>query len=181
MSRFVISVIALFVLIASPAFAERQGDAGRMDMTLERMNDLIEAIGDNVARLNEGQWQFAVEEVPVFVIADAQNDRMRVLVGITKTEALPEDLYQRLMQANFDTALDARYAIAKGVVWSAFLHPLKALTDRLFLSGVGQTVNLARTFGKTFTSGGLTYQGGDSAGIIERELIEKLLEKGLAI
>ena len=181
MSRFLVPFAALFILLPGLALAEKESGVGRTDMTLERMNDLIEAIGDDVARRNENQWRFVVEEVPVFVIADAQNNRMRVFVGISKTENLPEELYQRLMQANFDTTLDARYAIAKGVVWSAFLHPLKALTDRLFLSGIGQTVNLARTFGKTFTSGGLTYQGGDSAGIIGRELIEKLLDKGLAI
>lgn len=181
MSRILVPFIALFILVSGPALAEKEGSKGKTGMTLERMNELIEAIGDNVARPQESQWQLVIEEIPVLVIADAQNDRMRVLVGISKTENLPAGLYQRLMQANFDTALDARYAVAKGIVWAAFMHPLKALTDRLFLSGVGQTVNLARTFGNTFSSGGLTYQGGDSAGIIERELIEKLLEKGLAI
>lgn len=181
MARFLIPLVALFIFVSGPVLADKNNGASKADMTLERMNDLIEAIGDNVGRPQESQWQFIIEEIPVLVIADAQNDRMRILVGISKTESLPAGLYHRLMQANFDTALDARYAIAKGIVWGAFLHPLKALTDRHFLSGVGQTVNLARTFGNTFTSGGLTYQGGDSAGIIERELIEKLLEKGLAI
>jgi len=57
----------------------------------------------------------------------------------------------------------------------------KSLSDAEFLSGIGQTVNLARTIGKTYSSGGIAYGGGDSSGIIERELIEKLLEKGLAI
>ncbi|NKB59335.1 MAG: hypothetical protein GKS00_23680 [Alphaproteobacteria bacterium] len=181
MRRLFISVFTLFLWAANPALSDSHGAVAEKTMTVERMNDLIEAIGDDVQRNNVSQWRFLVEKVPVFVIADAPNDRMRVLVGISKTEDLPEGLYQRLMQANFDTTLDARYAVAKGVIWGAFLHPLKALTDRLFLSGVGQTVNLARTFGKTFSSGGLTYQGGDSAGIIERELIENLLEKGLAI
>ncbi len=177
----VLAVILSTVSISANADSHAAEEKPSKVMTLTRMNDLIEAIGDDVARQNQGQWRFVVEKVPVFVIADAMNDRMRVLVGIAKTEDLPEALYQRLMQANFDTTLDARYAVAKGVVWGAYLHPLKALTDRLFLSGVGQTVNLARTFGKTFSSGGLTFQGGDSNDIIERELIEKLLEKGLAI
>lgn len=150
-------------------------------MTVERMDALIEAIGDEILRPRDGQWQFTIESVPVFVIADAAANRMRILVGIARVSEMPEGIYLRLLQANFDTSLDARYAVARGLVWSAFLHPLKSLSDRDFLTGIGQTVNLARTFGKTFSSGGLAYNGGDSGGIIERELIEKLLEKGLAI
>ena len=49
------------------------------------------------------------------------------------------------------------------------------------ITGIGQAVNLYRTFGKTFSSGGLAFQGGDSTGLIERRLIEKLLEQGKAI
>jgi hypothetical protein len=185
MRRIFTSIMAIFLtVIAADADSHIAGkELGHPDkvMTLSRMNDLIDAIGKDVKRQQQGQWKFVVEQIPVFVIADPAHNRMRVLVGIARVESLSEALYQRLMQANFDTTLDARYAVAKGVVWGAYLHPLKSLTDRLFLSGVGQTVNLARTFGKTFSSGGLTFQGGDSAGILERELIEKLLEKGLAI
>lgn len=169
-------VFAAFLWTAGPASAEE-----KTSMTLERMGAMIEAIGDDVSHNSPGQWRFKIETVPVFVITDEAHDRMRILVGVSKTKDLSSALFERMMQANFDTTLDARYAVAKGVVWGAFLHPLKALTDRLFLSGVGQTVNLARTFGKTFSSGGLTFSGGDSRGIIERELIEKLIEKGLAI
>jgi len=39
------------------------------------------------------------------------------------------------MQANFDSALDARYAIAKGKLWSAFIHPLSELNEEQFFSG----------------------------------------------
>ena len=77
--------------------------------------------------------------------------------------------------------MDARYAIARDIVWAAYLHPLKALSDAEFLSGIGQAVNLAQTFGKTYSSGGVAYGDGDSSGIIELGLIEKLLEKGLSI
>ncbi len=145
------------------------------------MNALIEAVGDDVEHTKSGKWRFKIEKVSVLIIADEAHDRMRILVGIAKADTVPTELYRRLMQANFDTTLDARYAVAKGVLWSMYLHPLKSLTDPLFLSGIGQTVNLFRTFGKTYSSGGLTFQGGDSTGLIERQLIEKLLEQGKAI
>ena len=165
---------------AGPALSDEHKSAPP-EMSPARMNDLIEAVGDGVERMNPGQWRFKIEKVSVLVIADDAHDRMRILVGIAKANKLPPELYRRLMQANFDTTLDARYAVAKGLLWAMYLHPLKSLTDRMFLSGIGQTVNLLRTFGKTFSSGGLSFQGGDSSGLIERQLIEKLLEQGKAI
>ena len=63
-------------------------------------------------------------------------------------------------------------------MWSTFIHPLNPLTDEQFLSGAGQVVNLAETFGTTYSSDGLSYGGGDSEGILERELIEELLKRG---
>ena len=85
------------------------------------------------------------------------------------------------MQANFDTALDARYAIAKDTLWSAFIHPLHSLDDEAFLLGLGQVVNLVNTFGSSYTSGLLIFRGGDSGGIREKELLDELIGKGLAI
>ncbi|MEM7524503.1 MAG: hypothetical protein AAF360_12240, partial [Pseudomonadota bacterium] len=86
----------------------------------------------------------------------------------------------RLMQANFDTALDARYAVAQGRLWSVYIHPLSALGKDEFISGLGQTVNLARTYGSLYTGGALTFGGGDSNDI-HRALIDDLLKKGEAI
>ncbi len=85
------------------------------------------------------------------------------------------------MQANFDSALDARYAIAKQTLWSVYLHPLSSLRDDEFLTGLGETVNLVSTFGTTYSSGLLNFGGGDSQAIKERQLIQELLDKGRAI
>ena len=83
----------------------------------------------------------------------------------------------RMMQANFDTALDARYAVAKGQLWAVFIHPLSPLKKDQLISSLGQTVNIARTYGTLYTGGALQFGGGDSPGI-QRQLIEELLEKG---
>lgn len=173
--------IAFLITVWWPEAAVSDPARAGEKMTVTRLNDLIEAVGDKVSQPTKTQWRFLIEDVPVFVVADALANRMRILVGITKASELPAGLLRRLMQANFDTTLDARYAIARDTIWAAYLHPLESLGDAEFLSGLGQTVNLARTFGTTFSSGGVAYNGGDSSGIIERELIEKLLEKGLAI
>lgn len=170
---FVVFLTGLFIFQVPTV---RAGDS--VPMTLDRMNSLIEAIDGSVVRKSDGYWNLKIDGVPVLVIADAGHDRMSILVGIVKVDKLDPEVYLRLMQANFDSALDARYAVARGVLWSAFLHPLGSLNDSQFLKGVGQTVNLARTYGVSYSSGLMNFGGGDSNGIRERELIEKLLEKG---
>ena len=82
-----------------------------------------------------------------------------------------------MMQANFDTALDARYAVAQGRVWGIFIHPLGALERAEFLSGLAQTVNLARTYGTLYSGGAQVFGGGDSNGIYN-ELFGDLLNRG---
>ncbi len=150
-------------------------------MTLARMDTIIRRLDEKAKAPRPGSWQFTISERPVIIVTDVRNDRMRIISPISKAEGLPPELMKRLMQANFDTALDARYAIARGVVWATFIHPLRALHDRQFISAIGQTVNLAITFGTTFSSGGMSYGGGDSRDIIRKQLIEKLLKKGLPI
>ena len=151
-------------------------------MTLDRLDTLIKAVDGQAQRSEAGNgWELTVAETPVTVVCDPNHDRMRITVGIAPAADLDQTLLYRMMQANFDSALDARYAIARDILWATFIHPLSPLTDRQFLEGLGQTVNVARTFGSTFTSGALTFQGGDSQGLIERALIDQLLEKGQGI
>ena len=78
-------------------------------------------------------------------------------------ELSKEQLY-RLMQANFESALDARYAVARGLVWSTFIHPLGPMSEEQIWSALAQTITLAATYGSGFTSGALRFGGGDGAG-----------------
>ena len=61
------------------------------------------------------------------------------------------------------------------------MHPLSSLKDKQFLVSLGQVVNLAVTFGSTYSSGGMIFRGGDSEAIERRKRIEKLIDKGLAV
>lgn len=146
--------------------------------SLDMMEEVIGAL-DGEATRNGNNWQFTLEERMMIVVTDANAGRMRIITPIAEAGALPQEALERLMQANFDTALDARYAIGQGLVWGVFLHPLDSLTTRDFASGVLQTKSLADTFGTTFSSGALNYGGGDSGAILEEQLKELLeqLEK----
>lgn len=143
--------------------------AGVMDN--DQMEKIIRKL-DSEAEGRSGFWRFTVAERELVVITDENANRMRILTGVVEVKELAEERLTRLMQANFDSALDARYAIARGVLWSAFLHPLSTLNERDFVSGIAQVVNLAVTYGSTYSSGGITFGGGDSDGLIQ-ELLER--------
>ncbi|MCZ6664709.1 MAG: type III secretion system chaperone [Gammaproteobacteria bacterium] len=149
-------------------------------MSNQRIGELLANLDLDLSG-DDGFWRLVIDGRTVMIITDENADRMRIIVPVTAAEALSEDLLVRVMQANFDSALDARYAIAKDTLWSAYIHPLRSLDDKEFLLGLGQAVNLANTFGKDYSSGLLIFGGGDSRGIREKELLDELVEKGLAI
>jgi hypothetical protein len=155
-------------------------EKSKQSMNNQRLAELIQRV-DKSAQDKPGYWVFVVEGRKVSVISDEAADRMRIIVPVAPTKDINKDLLYRLMQANFDSAPDARYSIANDILWTAFIHPLSDLGDKEFLSGLGQTVNLALTYGDSYSSGALVFGGGDSQALRRRELIDKLLRDGLAI
>jgi hypothetical protein len=154
-------------------------EAGVVLMNNERMHDLLQRI-DPELQGQLGSWVISHDTIKAQVITDERADRMRVIVPIIKLEDIEEGELLRLMQANFDSSLDARYSVANGVVWSAFIHPLSELSDEEFISGLAQAITAANTFGSTYSSGALIFGSGDSSDQ-QREYYESILEKGLAI
>ncbi|MEM7471881.1 MAG: hypothetical protein AAF340_11075 [Pseudomonadota bacterium] len=145
-------------------------------MTLDRMGKIVLAI-DPESQTNGSQFQLIIEDVPVLIVTDARADRMRAMVPIRAAQDMSADEVLRVMQANFDTALDARYAIAQGRLWGVFIHPLSPLEKDQFISGLGQAVNLAKTYGSLYTGGAMSFGGGDSLPL-QRQLIDRLMERG---
>ncbi len=170
MTRLLLA-LALFVLTA-PAQAQDQP----VPMTPERVLDILLALDPDTRPAGNGV-ELTIEDVPVLVIIDPRADRMRAMVSIRALDGMSEQDLRRVMQANFDTALDARYAVANGRLWGVYIHPLSPLKRDQLISGLGQTVNLALTYGGLFTGGALSFGGGDSVPL-QRELIDRLLEKG---
>ncbi len=145
-------------------------------MTLDRLDTILKSL-DESARTDGRVWQLTIAGTPVLIITDPDNDRMRALSPVADLEDVQVDTLQRMMQANFDTALDARYAIAKDMVWSTYIHPLAPLEKDQLISGLGQVVNLVQTYGTLYTGGAMQFGGGDS-GALQRDLIDELLKKG---
>ncbi|MCK0167553.1 hypothetical protein MWU52_08345 [Jannaschia sp. S6380] len=146
------------------------------DMDLARMEAVLRAL-DPAAERAGASFRLTVEDVPVLIVTDPRADRMRAMVPIRSAEGLaPEDML-RMMQANFDSALDARYAVAEGRVWAVYIHPLKSLRRTQLISGIGQTVNVALSYGTLYSSGAMQFGRGDSAGE-QQKLLERLLDRG---
>ena len=145
-------------------------------MTMDRLGRIVQAL-DPQAQRSGNVMQMTIQGVQVLVIADPAADRMRAIAPVRDTRDVTAAEMVRMMQANFDTALDARYSIAKGMLWAAFIHPLSPLEKDEFISGLGQVVNLVTTYGTLYSDGALRFGGGDS-GALQRKLIDELLKKG---
>lgn len=98
-------------------------------MTNERLGTLLRRIDDDIRGV-EGRWQLTFEGYSALVVTDEAADRMRIMVPVAAVDDLDSEQLHRLLQANFDSALDARYAIARDRVWAVFLHPLASLSER---------------------------------------------------
>ncbi len=124
---------------------------------------------------NGNIWQITLGERSALIITDPSAERMRIMVPIIEAETVDEATLRRMMQANFDSALDARYAIAQGVIWGTFIHPLTSLTEKDFISGLAQSFKIAENFGTTYSSDIFVYGGGDSNAIFD-DLLERIKE-----
>ena len=167
MTRLIAALMLVLMVLPAPSDVR-----AHEPMTPERMFRILQAV-DAEAQSQGTLMQVTIEDVPVLIVFDEAADRMRAITPIRSADGLGPDDLTRMMQSNFDTALDARYAVAQGKLWSVFIHPLEPLDKNGLLSGLGQVVNLALTYGSTYSSGALSFGGGDSRG-----LIEDLLKKG---
>ena len=164
----------LVCLIAFPLAVNAQ-DREPM-MTPDRMFEITRALDPDARPLPNG-IEMTIEDVPVLIVADIFANRMRAMVPIRSASGMTPEELERVLQANFDTALDARYALANGRLWAVFIHPFAQLERDQFISGIAQTVNIANTYGTLFSGGATQFGGGDS-GDLQRELLEDLLERG---
>ncbi|WP_420586360.1 hypothetical protein [Ruegeria sp.] len=168
--------LALMLIFLAGSLAAQEAPETEPPMDYERLGKILFALDPDAQPQGPG-FQLVVSDVPVLVITDQNADRMRAMVPIRSAEGLTAEDMRRMMQANFDTTLDARYAIANGTLWAAFIHPLSLLEKDQLISGLAQTVNIAKTYGSLYSGGAHEFGGGDS-GNLQRQLIEELLKKG---
>ncbi len=171
MSRIVIIILIFGGLVLTACSTKISSDATRK-MTGERLAELIQKF-DKTAELKGNSVEFKLKDRDLYFVFDSKADRMRIITPIAQAALADEDILVRMMQANFDAVLDARYAFGNKVIWATYIHPLSSLTQEDFLSGVAQTVTAAETFGSSYTSGAMVFGGGDS-NAIHKDLLKQL-------
>ncbi len=155
----ILVAVFLTVICQSCFTAESEKPLAHQAMTNEGIKKHIESLGLELEG-NDGFWTLTVKEQQVQIITDTKADRMRIIAPIAKADELSKSMLYRLMQANFESALDARYAISNEVVLSTYIHPLSPMTNSELESGLVQVLSLVGTFGTSFSSTGFTFGSG---------------------
>lgn len=145
-------LISFIVLVFSTQLASAQ------DMNNKKLGELLTKQADSIIG-QEGNWRFSVKETLFICLTDEKNNRMRIISPIIEIEKLNEELMENCLTANFHTALDVKYAISDGVLWSVFIHPLKELSDSQVSDAVIQVYNANITFGTIYSSTDLSFPG----------------------
>jgi hypothetical protein len=127
-------------------------------MSHESLHEVITAYAKVISK-QDNVIVFEYESCQLVCISDTAADRMRIVSEIIEAEKLPIEQLVVSMHANFHTALDARYAIGNGYLYSAFIHPLSPLTVAQIQSAVRQVAHLKLTFGTEYSSGELVFPG----------------------
>ncbi|GGD17206.1 hypothetical protein [Hyunsoonleella pacifica] len=128
------------------------------NMNNEKLQEIYTSVSDSING-NPGGWQFFIKEVPIISITDTNHNRMRIISPIADSNSLNDELIKAALVANFHTALDVKYAVSDGVLWSVFIHPLKELSEHQVKDAVSQVYYANINFGTTFTSTSLTFPG----------------------
>ena len=126
-------------------------------MTVEALESILRENATNLEKRNNQQWVFEYNGVPLLLMAHTEFDRMRLISPIIEDTEITAGERQAMLQANFHTALDARYAISNGVVFAVYLHPLSSLHENDFRAALIQVSQLVKNFGSTYSSGGPTF------------------------
>ncbi len=145
------------------------------NMDNSSLQEIIQKNADTVGGV-PGNWKFLYKEIPMLCVTDETNNRMRIISPITESSNLDKDLLLDSMTANFHSALDVKYAISNGILWSAYIHPLKELSSEQVESAMSQVYYAAKTFGTTFSSTELIF-GGAPQEKPKEEIKEEILKK----
>ena len=137
-------------------------------MTTSAIGKLLESYLTELEGEN-GFWRGNRNDVPVFVFSDDEHDRMRLMAPIGVVEELDPELLHVLLQANYDRALDARYAMRNKELWAVVVHPLATLATDDLPSMFDQVVMLVKNTGTTFSSTELVFRSFPDDVVLEPE------------
>ena len=146
-----ICTLLLGLLLTAPALADH-------GMKQQRLEQIVKAMASD-SRGEQGVVEFEYNRVLMYLISDTQHNRMRIVAPIANYSDLTREQLDAVLESNYHKALDARYAVSKDVLFSAYIHPLSEMHERQVRDAVRQVANLALTFGTDYSSGDLSFDG----------------------
>jgi len=153
-------------MVLSPYWGVAQSAFDKMSNTkLEKILYRVSEQVDHMPGSNDipGKWKVIFMQRELFVITDEPANRMRIMTPIIEEENLDQDDMKVLLEANFDRALDAKYSLYQGFLWSSFTHPLEELTMEQLKDAMKQVATLADRYGDTYSSTDLVFGVENSA------------------
>lgn len=143
-------------LIVLLVFSGLNTTVSAQEMNNIQLERVFKIVSDTVIG-TAGRWEIWVGETPLLCLTDEFHNRMRIISPIKKVEEAGKEEILKCMEANFHTALDVKYAISDDVIWAAFIHPLKELTDEQVVDAMAQVYAAVLTYGTSYTSTNLTF------------------------
>jgi hypothetical protein len=125
-------------------------------MTHSTLGHLLERLLEEMEG-SDGFWHGQRDDVTVYVVSDPEHDRMRIMSPIGELRVNDSGFLSILLQANFDRALDAKYALRKKELWSVFMHPLSTVVPDDLGNYIDQVVRLVKNTGSTYASSDLIF------------------------
>ncbi len=149
-NRIITSCCIIFTVSLAVADGQKM-DNGKLYGILASVSDSVEG--------SEGMWQLTYNERVMLVITDESHDRMRIISPVEVMDQLSPAQIEEAMIANFHSTLDVRYAMSDGLLWTAFIHPLKSLTEDQVRDAFLQVYRASETFGSSYSSSELVFPG----------------------
>jgi hypothetical protein len=143
-------VLAVGLCVTGCASDPAQRDAPMTPARLEA------ELRDHASELEivDGQMRFTFGGVRMIAVYDLRFDRLRIMARVAEESALTIASARILLQANFATTYDGRYAIGDGMLYAVYLHPLSTLDPRELEDVLPQLARLVRNYGTSYSAGG---------------------------
>lgn len=146
-------LINFLFLFATTSSAQEGMNNQKMDEIFQKQVQRVEGL--------PGSWQLFHDDRILLVLTDEAHNRMRIFSPIVEEKDIEKEHLVQMLEANFHTALDAKYSLYEGFVVSVFTHPLKELTEEQLIDAMNQVNNLAITFGTTYSSTDIIFGSGE--------------------
>lgn len=111
-------------------------------MTPEELPTILTTLfGEAVQTLTPGSYQVETADFRLLVLLSDDQSWLRVLLPIAPAQDAQPYL-EELMEANFDSTQEARYAVHQDVLWAVYQHSYQSLATTDFADAVQRLLSL---------------------------------------